>query len=56
MLYKHLEYTTQEVVARLKKDWAVDTEAYEKGQVHMLMFADVLKDGIVKKFPGKFSK
>lgn len=56
MLYKHLEYTTQEVVSRLKKDWASDIGAYDKGHVHMLMFADALTDGIVKQFPDKFSK
>jgi len=56
MLYKHLEYTTQEVISRLKKDWAADIEAYDKGHVHMLMFADVLTDGIVKQFPSKFKK
>jgi hypothetical protein len=56
MLYKHLEYTTQEVVSRLKKDWASDIEAYDKGHVHMLMFADALTDGIVKQFPNKFMK
>ena len=56
MLYKHLEYTTQEVVSRLKKDWSSDIEAYDKGHVHMLMFADVLTDGIVKQFPDKFMK
>jgi hypothetical protein len=56
MLYKHLEYTTQEVVSRLKKDWAADIEAYDKGHVHMLMFADMLTDGIVKQYPGKFKK
>ncbi len=56
MLYKHLEYTTQEVVSRLKKDWASDIKAYDKGHVHMLMLADALTDGIVKQFHGKFSK
>ena len=54
MLYKHLEYTTQEVVSRLKKDWAGDIEAYDKGHDHMLMFADMLTKGIVKQFPDKF--
>jgi hypothetical protein len=56
MLYKHLDYTTQEVVSRLKKDWAADIEAYDKGHVHMLMFADMLTDGVVKQFRGKFKK
>jgi hypothetical protein len=56
MLYKHLEFTTQEVVSRLKKDWASDIDAYDKGHVHMLMFADVLADGIVKQYPDRFAK
>lgn len=56
MLYKHLDYTTQEVVSRLKKDWAADVEAYDEGHVHMLLFADMLTDGVVKQFRGKFKK
>jgi len=56
MLYVHLALTTTEVVSRIKKDWTSDIEAYDKGQAHMLMFADVLTDGIVKQFPGKFTK
>jgi len=56
MLSKHLELTTTEVVSRLKKDWAADIKAYDEGHVHMLMFADMLSDGIVKQFPKKFSK
>jgi hypothetical protein len=56
MLHKHLEYTTQEVVSRLKKEWPSDIEAYDKGHMHMLMFADTLADGIVKQFPKKFKK
>ncbi|MGA2534037.1 MAG: glycosyltransferase [Candidatus Aminicenantales bacterium] len=54
MLHKHLAYTTDEVVSRLKKDWAADVEAYDKGHVHMLMFADMLTEGIVNQFPAKF--
>ena len=56
MLYVHLALTTTEVVSRLKKDWASDIEAYDKGHAHMLMFADVLTNGIVKQFPKKFTK
>jgi hypothetical protein len=56
MLHKHLAYTTDEVVCRLKKDWAGDIAAYDKGHVHMLMFADALTTGIMKQFPEKFAK
>lgn len=56
MLYKHLDLTTAEVVSRLKKDWAADIDAYDKGHVHMLMFADVLTKGIARQFPKKFSR
>jgi len=56
MLYRHLELTTGEVVGRLKKDWAADIEAYDKGHAHMLMFADALTKGIVKQFPDKFKR
>ena len=53
MLYKHLEYTTQEVVSRLKKDWISDIDAYDKDHEHMLMFADTLADVTA---PGKFKE
>ncbi len=55
MLYVHLALTTTEVVSRLKKDWPADIEAYDKGHAHMLMFADMLSDGIIKQFPKKFN-
>jgi hypothetical protein len=54
MLHKHLDYTTQEVVSRLKKDWAGDIAAYDKGHAHMLMFADMLTHGLIMQFPAKF--
>lgn len=56
MLHKHLEYTTGEVVSRLKKDWAADIDFYDKGHIHILMLADALTDGILKQFPDKFKK
>jgi hypothetical protein len=55
-LYKHLDYTITEVISRLKKDYAADIEAYDKGHEHMLMLADTLTVGIVKQFPNKFKK
>lgn len=56
MLQKHLDLTTGEVVGRLTKDWAKDIESYDAGHLHMLMFADMLSDGITEQFPAKFKK
>ena len=53
MLQKHLDLTTAEVVGRLKKDWVGDISAYDEGHAHMLMFADMLSEGIAKQFPDK---
>ena len=55
MLQKHLDLTTGEVVGRLKQDWNADISSYDQGHDHMLMFADMLTDGIVKQFPKKFT-
>ena len=49
-----VDLTTGEVVARLKKDWAADIKAYDEGHEHMLMFADMLTEGIQQQFPVKF--
>jgi len=55
MMQEHLDLTTDEVAGRLKKNWAADIEAYDKGHSHMLMFADALSGGITKQFPEKFN-
>lgn len=54
MLHKHLELITEDVTARAKKDWDAEIAAFDKGLDHMIMFADVLTEGIVKQFPDKF--
>ena len=54
MLYQHLKYVTDQVVARLNKNWKADIEAYDKGEEHMIHFADLLAEGIIKQFPDKF--
>ncbi|MBL4933797.1 glycosyltransferase [Clostridium paridis] len=54
MLYKHLGFVTDQVLARLNKDWNLDIISYDKGQNHMLMFADIISKGIIKQFPDKF--
>ena len=55
MMNKHLSTTTDEVVARLTKNWDADVRAYDAVYNHILMMADALSDGIVKQFPAKFS-
>jgi len=55
MLQKHLDFTTQETVARLKKDWAADIRAYDENHTHMLMFSDMLSEGIVHQFSQRFA-
>jgi len=55
MLHKHLEFVTNQVVARINKNWKTDVDAYDKGEDHMIKFADILTDGIVKQFPEKLS-
>lgn len=55
MMNVHLSTTTDEVVARLTKNWDADVRAYDKVYDHILMMADALSDGIVKQFPDKFA-
>jgi hypothetical protein len=53
MLHKHLDFVTQQAVARIKMDWQADIQAYDAGFDHMMMFADMLSDGIIKQNPHK---
>lgn len=53
MLHKHLDFVTQQVVSRIKMDWPADIQAYDAGYDHMMMFADMLSDGIIKQNPHK---
>ncbi|PYI52656.1 glycosyltransferase [Paenibacillus flagellatus] len=54
MLYTHLQLITEVVLDCLKGDWKADIAATDKNEIHMIHFADVLTDGIVKQFPEKF--
>ena len=54
LMKKHLSTTTNEVVARLNKDWDADVRAFDEVYEHILHMADALSDGIVKQFPNKF--
>jgi hypothetical protein len=54
MMRSHLGLTTNEVLARLQKNWAADVRAYDRVHVQILHMADMLSDGLVQQFPGRF--
>ncbi|MDP4098808.1 glycosyltransferase [Paenibacillus sp. P96] len=54
MLYTHLQLITELVLNCLKGDWKADIAATDKNEIHMIHLADILTEGIVKQFPGKF--
>ena len=54
MMKMHLSTTTNEVVARLTKNWDEDVRAYDAVYDHILKMSDALTDGIVRQFPEKF--
>jgi hypothetical protein len=55
MMNTHLSTTTDEVVARLTKNWDADVKAFDKVYDHILAMADALSDGIIRQFPEKFA-
>lgn len=54
MLYEHLRITTNEVSARLKKDYAADIRAYDMVQREILQMSKFFVNGIVRQFPNLF--
>ena len=54
MMNTHLSTTTDEVVARLTKNWEQDVRAFDTVYHHILAMSDALADGIVKQFPNRF--
>ncbi len=54
MLHEHLKLTTNEAVARLKKNYAEDIAAFDDVHDQAMMMADALSSGIITQFPDKF--
>ena len=54
MLHEHLRLTTEEVSARLRKDYTADIKAYDMVQKEILAMSQFFVDGIVKQFPNLF--
>lgn len=54
MLYTHLQLITEIVMDRINGNWQADIAATDKNELHMIHFADILTEGIIKQFPDKF--
>lgn len=54
MLYKHLKLTSDEVAARLQKNYAADIKAYDLVQNEALNMSHFFVNGIVRQFPNLF--
>lgn len=54
MLYEHLRLTTDEVNARLKRDYVADINVYDMVQKEILQMSRFFVNGIVRQFPNLF--
>ncbi len=54
MMRAHLLLTTDEVVARLQRRWTDEIRIYDRVERQIRHMADMLSDGLVAQFPGRF--
>ena len=56
MMRDHLDLTLAEAVARLEGRYVDDIAAYDAIHAQILHMADMLSDGIIAQFPGRFDR
>lgn len=54
MMQLHLDQVTEQAVHELRGEYAASARAYAPYIRHILMMADMISDGIIKQFPGRF--
>ena len=54
MMRDHLDLTLAEAAHRLAGDFAADIADYDAVHAEILEMADMLSDGIIAQFPGRF--
>lgn len=54
MFYEHLRLTSEEVAARLRKDYRADIRAFDNVQQEILDMSEYFVNGIVRQFPNLF--
>jgi hypothetical protein len=56
MMRDHLDLTIAAAVAPFQGRYADDAAAYDEIHVQILHMADMLSDGIIAQFPGRFGR
>lgn len=56
ILNKHLNLLCFQMNSRINGQWDKDIKAYDDDYDHIIMFSDLISDGIIKEFPNKFGK
>jgi hypothetical protein len=55
-MHMHLKLTTDEALAHLQGKWEADVADYDKVHNHILHMADLLSEGVIDQFPGRFDE
>jgi hypothetical protein len=55
MMNADFSATTNEVVARLRRNWEDDLLAFDGVYQYIVKISDALSDGMIERFPGEFA-